>query len=77
VVPEDARALPTWRAFVVQMHADADVVQGRIVGRAEHVRSGEATRFATLDELLGFMARILQAPRPASGGVPDQGGDIL
>ena len=51
--------LPVQRAFVVQLSAAADVSQGRFVGRVEHVRSGQATHFHSLAELLGFMARVL------------------
>ena len=47
------------RAFVVQLHATAMVAQGRLAGRVEHVLSGQAAHFQTLDELLAFMARVL------------------
>jgi hypothetical protein len=47
------------RAFVVQLHATADVVQARLVGRVEHVVSGQARHFQTLEELLAFIARVL------------------
>jgi hypothetical protein len=51
--------LPAQRAFLVQVHAEADVAQGRLAGRAEHVVSGQATHFASPEELLAFMARVL------------------
>ena len=57
---ESKPSLPTDRAFVLQFHADADVGQGHFEGRVEHVVSGQATRFHSLDELLAFIARILQ-----------------
>ena len=47
------------RAFVVQLHATAVVAQGQLSGRVEHVLSGQAAHFQTLDELLAFMARVL------------------
>ena len=53
------RPLPVQRAFVVQLHATADVAQARLVGRIEHVVSGQALHFHTLEELLAFMARVL------------------
>ena len=56
------RPLPIQRAFVVQLHAEANVAHGRLMGRVEHVQSGEAARFHTLDELLEFFRRMLQAP---------------
>ena len=55
------RPLPAQRAFVVQLHATAAVAQGQLAGRVEHVVSGQATHFHTLDELLTFMARVLAA----------------
>ena len=55
----DDRPLPVQRAFVVQLHATADVAQARFVGRIEHVVSGQALHFHTLEELLAFMARVL------------------
>jgi len=51
--------LPAQRAFLVQVHAEAEVAQGRLAGRVEHVVSGQATHFASPEELLGFMARVL------------------
>jgi hypothetical protein len=56
---EEARPLPVQRGFVVQLHAAADVAQGQWMGRVEHVVSGRATHFQTLDELLAFIARVL------------------
>ena len=47
------------RAFVVQFRAETEVEQGRFVGRIEHVVSGRATHFASLEELLAFIARVL------------------
>ena len=51
--------LPAQRAFLVQVHAAAEVTQGRLAGRVEHVVSGQATHFASPEELLAFMARVL------------------
>jgi len=51
--------LPVQRAFVVQLHATTVVAQGQLTGRVEHVLSGQAAHFDTLDELLAFMARVL------------------
>jgi hypothetical protein len=75
MTPDSAadRPLPVQRAFVVQLHATADVAQARLVGRVEHVVSGQARHFHTLEELLTFIARVLtelearaaEAPEPA------------
>jgi hypothetical protein len=65
--------LPARRAFLVQVHAEAEVPQGRLAGRVEHVVSGQATHFASLEELLAFMARVLTTLPPTSvthEGVP-------
>lgn len=51
--------LTVQRAFVVQLTLDADIKTGAILGRVEHVTTGKAQRFATIDELLGFMERTL------------------
>ena len=56
--------LPAQRAFLVQVHAEADVAQGRLAGRVEHVVSGQATHFASPEELLAFMARVLTTLQP-------------
>jgi hypothetical protein len=53
------RPLPAERAFVVQLHAEADMARGRVMGRAVHVVSGQATHFDSLADLLTFMDRVL------------------
>jgi hypothetical protein len=52
---------PTQRAFVVQIHADAEVAQGQVWGRVEHIVSGQATRFQSVEELVTFMVQVLLA----------------
>lgn len=59
------RRLPVQRAFVVQLAATAEVAQGRLEGRIEHVLSGQATQFHSVEELLGFMARVLRQRCPS------------
>jgi hypothetical protein len=51
------------RAFVVQFGADVNVSEGRLAGRAEHVRTGEVTHFKSLEELLRFVDDRIQADR--------------
>lgn len=51
--------LPARRAFVVQFRAEADVAAGRFVSRVEHVVSGQAAPFHSLQQLEAFFARIL------------------
>jgi hypothetical protein len=57
------RPLPAERAFVVQLHVEADLAQGRITGRVEHVLSGQAAHFDTLEDLLRFIERVLTTLR--------------
>ena len=56
---EHDQPLPAERAFVVQLHAEADVGRGRVIGRAVHVVSGRATHFDSLEGLLAFLDRVL------------------
>jgi len=51
---------------VVQFRAETAVEQGRFVGRVEHVVSGQATHFDSLEELLAFIARVLTGVRARS-----------
>jgi hypothetical protein len=47
------------RAFVVQFRPKTDVARGCLKGRVEHVVSGQATHFASLEELLAFIGQVL------------------
>lgn len=58
---EDAPSLPAGRAFVVQFSTETDLEQGRLTGRVEHVVSGQASHFQSLDELLAFIGHLLTA----------------
>jgi len=65
-VPQDVEGpapLSVHHAFVVHFRVNSDVAQGRMAGRVEHVVSGQAAHFATLDELLAFIARVLAEVR--------------
>jgi hypothetical protein len=67
VPPADNSApLSVTRAFVVQLRADMAVEQGALAGRVEHVVSGQATDFESLETLLAFMAWVLRAERERS-----------
>ena len=72
-LPTDSlHPLPAQRAFLVQVHAAAEVAQGDLAGRVEHVVSGQATHFASLEALLAFMARVLTTLPPIPTA-PQQG----
>jgi len=46
---------PAAGAYVIRMHRDARPESGQLVGRAEHVASGESTDFATAQDLLAWL----------------------
>jgi hypothetical protein len=47
----------------VQFQSDTAIEQGHLVGRVEHVVSGQATAFQSLETLLAFIAQVLRAER--------------
>jgi hypothetical protein len=51
--------LSVHRAFVVQFRAETDAAHGRVVGRIEHVTSGEVAPFQTWAEMQAFMTQVL------------------
>jgi hypothetical protein len=51
-------SLPTNRAFLVQFRPPSTGA-APYEGRVEHVVSGQAARFHSLEELLGFMVGVL------------------
>jgi hypothetical protein len=63
--PHPARLSVHW-AFVVQFQSDTVVEWGHLAGRVEHVVSGQATDFQSLETLLAFMARVLRTERERS-----------
>jgi hypothetical protein len=76
-VPQDIEGpapLSVHYAFVVHFRVNSDVAQGRVAGRIEHVISGQAAHFASLEELLAFIARVLSTVR-APPGRKLRGGD--
>ena len=50
-MPTSQPAYPTQRAFVVQIHAEVDVTEGEVRWRVEHIVSGQATHFETIEAL--------------------------
>jgi hypothetical protein len=54
------------RAFVVQLRTDTRVEAGSLAGRIEHVVSGQATTFQSLEALFTFMVRVLREGRDVS-----------
>jgi len=62
-MPRNQPSLPVKRAFVVQIHADAQPEQNDFKGRVEHLVSGQATHFESLAELLAFIVQVLTEPQ--------------
>lgn len=70
---DDLPRFPSGRAFVVQFASGSDIDADRYVGRVEHVVSGRGERFASRDELLRFMARILRDGPDVGRPAPERG----
>ena len=61
--------LPAERAFVVQLRADADLARGVVRGRLEHLVSGTAALFESVEQLLAGMQDALRC-RPTAALAP-------
>jgi len=48
------------RSFIIRLYPGADFDAGEISGRVEHVVSGEAGEFHSVEELLRFIAQLLR-----------------
>ena len=57
-------AYPTQRAFVVQIHGEADVTQTEVRGRVEHIVSGQVTHFEAVETLVQFIMQVLTTLPP-------------
>ena len=53
-------ALPSWKAFVIQLSNDTAPESGIFAGRIEHLGSGRRLRFASGKELLAMVMRLLR-----------------
>jgi hypothetical protein len=67
--PSASLLLPPW-AFVVHFRVETDLAQGRCRGRVEHVVSGQAAHFQSLEELLAFMTGVLTTVRAQNPSQP-------
>jgi hypothetical protein len=52
-------ALPSWKAFVIQLSHDTTPESGIFAGRIEHLGSGRRQRFGSGKELLATVMRLL------------------
>ena len=58
---QEAPLSPHW-AFVVQLREGTALTPEALHGRVEHIVSGQAALFASLEALLAFMVQVLAAP---------------
>jgi hypothetical protein len=61
--PASEPPLPAERAFVVQLRAQSGPADDLFLGRAEHMATGTAERFASAEELISFIEKVLAAQR--------------
>ena len=61
-------ALPSWKAFVIQLSHDTTSDSGILAGRVEHLGSGRRQRFASGKELLSALMRLLSDVEAAGKG---------
>jgi len=54
----DAPLSPHW-AFVVQLREGTGLTSEAMYGRVEHIATGQATLFTSLEEVRAFMAQVL------------------
>jgi hypothetical protein len=59
-------SLPSNRAFVLQFRTQPADAPLSWEGRVEHLTSGQALRFHTPEELLAFVARVLNEVQESS-----------
>ncbi len=62
-----ASPLPPDRAFVIPLRTTADGDE-LFVGRAEHIASDRAARFASMPELVAFVRHVLETQETSSAG---------
>lgn len=51
--------LPAWKAFTVQLSLASGERTGVFAGRVEHLDSGRRARFASADDLIAILRRML------------------
>jgi len=52
-------ALPVWKAFVVQFSRETRARGGPFAGRVEHMSSGRRARFASAQELVTALRKLI------------------
>jgi hypothetical protein len=59
--------------FVLHLRSDSAAAQQYLVGRVEHLKSGNSEPFGSLAALLGFIERHLEADAAANLEHPKEG----
>lgn len=62
------RRCPPTEPLSCSLQVETKVARGRYEGRVEYVISGQATHFASLEELLMFIGRVLATVRVRHAG---------
>ena len=52
-------ALPVWKAFVVQFSRETRARSGPFAGRVEHMSSGRRARFASAQQLVAALRKLI------------------
>ena len=58
-LPGEEPLLSPQRAFVLQFYPETSISRKQFRGRIEHVLSGQATQFDSLDAILQFLEQLL------------------
>lgn len=61
-----SREEPTYsrqKSFLLQFRREADIGRGRLVGRIEHLASGQTLHFSSASELFAFVSQHLDPER--------------
>ena len=53
--------------FVIHLRSDSDLSRQHLIGRVEHVKSGDSEAFVSLADLLAFMDRHAAEASDAQG----------
>ena len=56
---QEVPTLPVWKAFVVQFSRETGTQPGPFAGRVEHMSSGRRAGFASAEELLAALGKLL------------------
>jgi hypothetical protein len=58
-IAESIPEFPAWKAFALQFSHETGTKPGAFAGRVEHFSSGRRARFASKEELLPLLSKML------------------